>query len=124
MLTGSVLHYVDVNNFEEENTLHFIANTEEELVIRLKQPTSKVGLRYVPNNTATLEVKLPKKDGTILTKVAGTFADDRSIWAVELTAEETASLAGGNIWFSLTEDSKIIGGYIPNGLSLVITGGC
>jgi hypothetical protein len=123
MLIADVLNpEATLNDFDVIKTVEFIAGYEFKLVMRLKQPHSK--LRYVPASGATLQAHLPKKDGTHLAVAMTPLADDRSIWSATISAANSEEIYGGNFTFELTEGPKVTAGFVENGLALVVTGAC
>ncbi len=128
MLIADVLSTdTTLNSFDVIGSLQFIPGEETTLFIRLKQPMRKDLLRYVAPDTATLTISLPKKDGTMLEIEAEGLEGDLSIWSSVLEETDTEELIGGNFNFVidlLGDGTKIIKGWVQNGLNLVTTGDC
>lgn len=128
MLAASVINSdFTLNAFQVLGALEFIPGEAITLALQLYQPQRSDHLRYVAPSTAMLDIYLPNKDGTILEKAATVLAADKSIWSVDLTALETADLSGGNFTFDLDllgDGTKILKGFVQNGLSIIITGVC
>ena len=84
------------------------------------------GIRYIPSNTATMTVVFESLDDTmVVTKTAViAFADDRSIWKIQLSAADLPS--SGNVIFTLTDGGNSYSFNITNGISvdLVNAGAC
>lgn len=83
-------------------------------------------IRYMPSALATASVTFSNlNDELVIVKTAQiAFADDRSIWKIDLTDADLP--ASGNVIFSLTDNGKTYRFNITNGLSveLVNAGGC
>lgn len=83
-------------------------------------------IRYMPSALATASVTFSNlNDELVIVKTAQiAFADDRSIWKIDLTDADLP--ASGNVIFSLTDSGKTYRFNITNGLSveLVNAGGC
>lgn len=83
-------------------------------------------IRHIPSNLATASVTFSNlNDELVIIKTAQmAFADDRSIWKIDLTDADLP--ASGNVIFSLTDNGKTYRFNITNGLSveLVNAGGC
>lgn len=125
MLAAKIINSAALlNNFYYLSTLSFIPGAAIRLGIQLYQPQMPNQLRYVAASGATLSVMLLNKDGTTLTKSMTAFTGDQSMWYVDLTADETADLAGGNFTFELTEGAVVSKGWIQLGLEMIITGAC
>jgi hypothetical protein len=127
MLTADVISTdATLNNFDVINSLSFIPGEQTTLFIRLKQDR-KDGLRYMTPSTTIFTFYLPKKDGTVLESTGTVMTDDRSIWSTTLQEVDTEDLIGGNFTFDvdlLGDGSKILKGWVQNGLILVNTGAC
>lgn len=125
MLIAAVLNpHAVLNTHQIVGAMGFIPGEATTLVIKLQQPDRVDLLRYVPISGSTLTVTLPLKDGSVSTLSMTAFADDRSIWSVALPPALTENLTGGNFTFDLTEAGVLEKGWVENGLSRIITGGC
>lgn len=95
-----------LNNFQDIGSAQFIPGQPLKLVMRLLQ--TQRDLRYVPADTATMEMSFLNSDGTTVDKVP-TFLDDgdRSLVVVELDASETTLLIGQNLELTLTEGAVV-----------------
>lgn len=74
------------------------------------QESNRIGNRYMPDSAATLEIDIVSiNDANTLSKVASQpfSTDDRSIWQVSLTPEETLNMSGTNMKLTLTEGTDI-----------------
>ena len=124
MLKGDVLNSeATLNDFDVIKTLDFIAGDAFTLVFRLRQAQRTDGLRYVPVDGSTLQATFQTSDGELVI-AANCLADDRSIWMVDFSPEESEMLYGGNFTFQLTEDTVIKSGWVEGGLALIVTGNC
>lgn len=83
-------------------------------------------IRYIPSNTATLQVTFPSlNDDLILTKTAQiAFVDDRSIWKVDILATDLPN--GGVVRFALTDGGVTRRWSVTGALKInkVNAGGC
>jgi hypothetical protein len=88
--------------------------------------TDRDSIRYMPSALATMTVTFPSlDDDLILTKTATlAFADDRSIWKVDLLASELPN--GGIVRFSITDGGITRRWSVQNALRInkVNAGGC
>lgn len=84
------------------------------------------GIRHIPSALATMTVTFPSlDDDLVMTKTASlAFADDRSIWKIELLATDLPS--GGIVRFSLTDGGITRRWSVQNALRVnkVNSGGC
>lgn len=128
MLLASVLNSdAEINAYDIIGSVDFIPGEAFRLVIQLKQKQRKDQLRYIAPASALLTMNLNKAEGESLAKSATAFTLDRSIWYVDISAAESIDLVGGNITFDLDvlgDATKIVKGFIENGMSLQITGAC
>lgn len=128
MLSADILNSdFQLNSFDVIGALSFIAGEETILAMRIKQPQRKDQLRYVATSTAVLTITLTNKDNTTQDIEMDPLTGDYSIWSTTLTAEITAAIAGGNFTFTLDllgDGTKLLKGFVQNGLSLIVTGSC
>lgn len=115
-----------LNSYTITNGQEFIPGGAFTLAFVLWNPETKI--RYIPVATAVVKLKLPNVDGTLEKTASFIDQDDRSLMKVEITAEESEDLAGGNFLFEvdlLGDGTQIIMGYSSQGLSRVTAGqGC
>lgn len=129
MLRGYVLTPEAVlNNFTVIGSLEFVAGESFTLVVEMYQPQRVDKLRFVAPATATMMFHLPLSDGSVHDQ-AGAVVDvlDRSLWKTDVTAVTSAMLMSGNFTFTLDllgDGTKLVQGFVENGLSLVVTGLC
>ncbi len=91
-----------LNNFSYVETKEYIP--DQPLVIKLQILDSQTNMRLIPATTAKLNAIFQLRDGTELT-VAGAMLynpDDRSLWSVSLTAEQTVDIVGSNFQIDLS----------------------
>lgn len=126
MLSAKILNKTaSLNSFDVIGSLKFIPGEKTKLVLQLIQEDRDDELRYVAPATATLKVKAWKTDNTQSELTMTADAADRSMWSVDLSSEDTDSLAGGNITFDLDllgDASDIEKGWVENALQRVVTG--
>jgi len=126
MITAKLLNSAaTLNNFKVLRTLNFIPGTEVKLVLQLWD--SQLDLRRVPPATAIVSADFTNKDLTTLTKVLTPLTDDRSILYTTLQESETTDLISGR--FTIKEDTlgdatSILLGFVSDGLTLTLLGGC
>lgn len=89
-----------LNNFSFVEIKEYTPGNPFKLQIQLQDSETKQ--RLIPNAGANLNAIFQKSDGTELTVAAvGLFADDRSMWKVELNAAQATSIIGSNVKFEL-----------------------
>lgn len=109
-----------VNSWEAVTEISVIAGDPQEIYVQLLDARKKAcpsdgPMRYMPAAGAELEVVLDSIDADKkVTKAASQpFANDASIWRIQLTAIESAKLAGTvNLVFSLTEGTRVASGRL------------
>jgi hypothetical protein len=85
-----------LNDFIYVGSIDFIPG--ENVTVALQIFLSEKGIRFVPPADATMTLTFIDSDGADIVKTAAVIdADDRSMWKVVLTQEETETLAGQNI---------------------------
>lgn len=122
--TGKMLNSTaSLNSFSEVGSVDFIPDSDLTLVFQIFNP--EAGIRYVPAAAAVVTVTFPTIDDSI--DLPGAFIDqgDRSLIKVEITADQSVDLTGGNITFTIDElgdGTKISKGYIQSALRRITTG--
>ena len=85
-----------LNDFTYIGSMEFVPG--EDVTVALQLFHSQKDIRHIPPAAATLELTLTDSDGNDVVKTASVInADDRSMWKIDLTQEETETLAGQNI---------------------------
>lgn len=106
-----------LNNFKTERNLVVGKGDTAKLVFRLVD--LETGCRYVPSQDAEVLVTISRypeyfptvsgsretRDYTIQDNASNPFADDRSIWQLPLTAEQTQTITSSAVRFTLTENA-------------------
>ncbi len=120
MLIGKVLNSeATLNNYIYLLNKAFIQGSAFKLVIQIFN--EDLGIRYIPDIDAEYSITLNNLDGTTLVKdgvEVTVFEDDRSIMSIDISAEESEALQGGNITFMIDETK----GIVRNAISRVIEG--
>lgn len=111
-----------LNNFSILPNKEYVAGYP--LVIKFRISDSDTKLRLIPSTVATCTCTFQKSDGTELVKT-GTMLfnpDDRSLWSISLTTQDTLDVVGTNMLVKLdmlgdTTDIRI--GMASNVLSKI-----
>lgn len=116
-----------LNNYISLTSIEYVPG--ETIILNIKIANPQLGIRFVPDAAATMNMTFKKSDGTDLIKVATVLdASDRSMWTLTLSAAETADLASSNIQVDLDtlgDASIIFKTVVRNGLSkILLTGDC
>lgn len=119
MLSAVIINEdAELNWFFEIGSADFVPGSTVKLCLQLINEEKE--LRYIPPETAELTLKFLKTDGSELEKAATLIdADDRSLWTVSLTAEESLEIVGGNVLLSLDilgDGTEIKLGVIENAI--------
>lgn len=100
MLTARLLNSdASLNNFFEITSLDFVAGSQIDLSLRLFD--SQKSIRYVPPATASLKIFLQTGDIELEKTLSVISSDDRSMWKVTLTEDDTEEMLGGSVKFEL-----------------------
>lgn len=114
-----------LNNFYELTVLYINKGDTTSLVFQLLDLEKKI--RYVPAAGATVQVKISRfpeyfpsdtgqrvtTDFTISTNAANPFPLDTSIWAIPLSALQTAHITSSAVQFILTEGAVVRNAVVP-----------
>lgn len=90
-----------LNNFEYKEVKEYIPNLP--FKIKLQIMDSETDHRLIPGTAAKMNAIFQTRDGEELTVAASMLfsPDDRSMWEVSLTAEQSNDIIGGNVQFML-----------------------
>ncbi len=116
-----------LNDFIPIGSIEFIPG--ENVTVAVQLFLAAKNIRYIPSADATLTLTFLDSDGEEVVKEAEVIdADDRSMWKVELSQEETEALSGQNIQGELDadgDDETIYKFLIPNAMIRVnLAGDC
>jgi hypothetical protein len=124
MITAKIINSeASVNQFKYLETVEFVVGTNIKFAFRLYDTELKE--RHVPPDTAIVKMYFNTTDDVELELEADYIAetDDRSMWYVEITAEQSESLLGGNARIELDvagDGSDIKKGMIIAALSKIV----
>lgn len=108
-----------LNNFDYLEVKEYIPGIA--LTIKFQISESETKLRHIPGTSATMEVTFQNREGEELSVTATMLfnPDDRSLWSVALTAEQTEEIIGSNFMVELTDGATIKSGMAYGVLSKI-----
>lgn len=114
-----------LNNFSDIGSARVYKGSDQVLMLQLFQTDRKI--RFIPSNTAVITVDFLKSDNTTFTKTATfPFADDRSIFQINLLDTETPNLTTQNLIAKIVDGADISYAILQGGLQMVslVAAGC
>jgi hypothetical protein len=105
-----------LNNASTVNNLMYLNQTTvtpgetKTIYFQLIDSDTQFGNRYIPTvgSTVTIEMNCLNKNNNISKIATNPIADDRSIWAFNLSSSETNTLAGINMTVTVVDGANII----------------
>lgn len=101
MITANLINSnATLNDFSPLDSIAFVPG--ENLTIAIQISDDQKGIRFIPPVAATLTMTFTDSDSNNFDKPGTKIdADDRSLWKVDLSQDETETLAGQNIIVTL-----------------------
>lgn len=112
-----------LNNFFELGSIKFIPGQALTLNLRLMQ--TERPLRFIPADTALVELTLLKSDGTSLTVPLNFLDDDdRSLLTADINAVDMEGVISQNLIVTITDGTDTHTSTLQNGLQSAKINGC
>ena len=120
-----------LNDFDKKSFVEFAQGETVDLIFQLVN-LDKAGLRYIPASGCTVFVEIPRfpeyfgtisnqrttSDFSVRRNAVQAFPDDRSIWKLSLTANDTANMMSSNMRVTVTEGAKVSIGLLSQALKV------